>query len=75
MKTYICTETFNVDMVEYEGSDDVLESVVVDSMLVEEGSVWEKNKYHNHALLYNRSTYDWLDLSDDDLKQYFKEEK
>lgn len=68
MRTYICTETFTVDMVEYEGSDDV-----IGSMIVEEGSVWEKSKYHNHALLYNRSTDDWLDLSDDDLKQYFKE--
>lgn len=70
MITYICTETFSVDMVEYEGSDDV-----IGSMSVEEGSVWEKSKYHNHALLYNRSTGDWLDLSDDDLKQYFKEGK
>lgn len=68
MKTFVCIEQFNVDMVEYEGSE-----VVTGNLLVREGSIWEMNTYHNDSLMYNRETGDWLDLTTEDRQLYFKE--
>lgn len=68
MKTFVCIEQFNVDMVEYEGSD-----VVIGNMLVREGSIWEMTTYHNSSMMYNRETDDWLDLDNEDRQKYFKE--